>query len=248
MSHMAHHHRSVCNKHGITLTANRNRYDDGDDDGDEQYTLQFHIHNPNIDLRGVFNMELYLIMATVNSDLIQHIEIERIDTYTGTCTDTDVSMELEAANVLLLLNNKATAKLGISPKYTYTNLRITRTPEMTRIDGSDILMENAVYPPVLKNYLKRMNENAYTPDGQLMWYSPPPTRAMQSRPTSMIITHTDAHNAVVNYTFSLDLFNNGAGPQNTPRYVKDMAGLMMKKIFYRLKGFIETLDYSRMQR
>ena len=176
----------VCGKYDINL--NKNKINNN-------FILDFSIENPNINVYNIVNFSLYKLIADLNQDILERIEIINI-----------ISEDTECD--LLFLFKPFSKELGMSKKYMY--IKTIKTIE--------------------NNVIKFMS---YDLDISRLNVELPGYEKITSEVASLVIKILSHHSAKVTYEFNINI------NEDLPLYMQNMSGLMMKKLFYKLKTFIE---------
>lgn len=175
----------VCNKHNIILRRNKNS---------KTYSLDFKLQNTNINLKNIINFKLYELIAELNKDVVEKIEV--INTISDTVID------------LLFVFKRFGKELGIGQKY-----MVLRSIYEKNISQVRILSHSIPYDKTIINY-----------------------QLVNSNYANLAVYFSSDHEANVKYTFNIDL------DEELPSYMENIIGLLMKKIFYRVKIFIEKIN------
>lgn len=178
----------VCGKYDIDLNKNRTN---------NNFILEFSIENPNIDVYNIVNFSLYKLIAELNTDILERIEVINV-----------ISEDTECD--LLFLFKPFSKELGMSKKYMYIKTIKTIENDIIRFSSYDL-------------DISRLNVEL------------PGYEKITSEVASLEIKILSHHSAKVTYEFKINI------NEDLPLYMENMSGLMMKKLFYKLKTFIEMV-------
>jgi len=176
----------VCGKYDINL--NKNKINNN-------FILDFSIENPNINVYNIVNFSLYKLIADLNEDILERIEIINV-------IEEDVECDL------LFLFKPFSKELGMSKKYMYIKTIKSVKNNVIKFKSYDL-------------DISRLNVEL------------PGYEKITSDVAELDIKILSQHSASVIYEFNLNI------NEDLPLYMQNMSGLMMKKLFYKLKTFIE---------
>ena len=181
--HSAKEETILCKKHDIILKRINN---------EKMFTLEFISSNKNIKIKNIVDINLYKVIAEINKDIV-----ERVDIFDD---DTD--------NVkLLFLFKRFGSEFGVAQKYMYLNVKREEKGSLIKLSSKSVPCTIDI-----KN-----------------------CEIAESNCADLYVTIIDAHSAHVKYNFNID-FN-----EDLPIYMENLPGFLMKKIFIRVKTFIENL-------
>tara|TARA_B100000902_G_C27313621_1_gene919922 strand:- start:1396 stop:1947 length:552 start_codon:yes stop_codon:yes gene_type:complete len=173
----------LCKKHDIVLKKIKN---------EKLFTLEFISSNKNIDVKNIIDIHLYRVIAEINKDII-----EKIDIFDD---DTDIPK-------ILLVFKRFGSEFGVAQKYMYLNVIREEKESLIKLSSKSI-------PCILDI------DNC---------------EIAKSNKADLHVNIIDKHSAHIKYYFYID-FN-----EELPIYMENLPGFLMKKIFVRLKTFIENL-------
>lgn len=176
----------VCGKYDINLSKNKIN---------NNFILDFSIENPNINVYNIVNFSLYKLIADLNEDILERIEIINV-------IEEDVECDL------LFLFKPFSKELGMSKKYMYIKTIKSVKNNVIKFKSYDL-------------DISRLNVEL------------PGYEKITSDVAELDIKILSQHSASVIYEFNLNI------NEDLPLYMQNMSGLMMKKLFYKLKTFIE---------
>ena len=174
----------ICDKENIILKKNKEN---------KNFILELSVTNNNIIIKNIITFKIYELMAELNKDIIEKIEI--IDT------------DLENKKKILFIFKHICQELGISKKFMFLETEIIINNNNYKIVGTSI------------NYNKEI-ENS---------------EQVSSDISLLDINLEGEHKMNLTYEFNIEF------DDNIPIYMENMFGLLMKKIFYNLKTFIENI-------
>ena len=175
----------ICDKHDIILKR---------DKINNTFSLEFFCSNSNIDIKSIIDVGLYRVIAEINKDIIERIDIIENDDYSSITN-------------LLFVFKRFGSEFGIAQKYMY-------------LQTNRICREQDVY---LQS--KSIPYNLNIKGCELA----------TSQLANLHVNLINSSSANIKYIFNID-FN-----EDLPFYMENLAGLLMKKIFIRLKTFIENI-------
>jgi len=175
----------VCNKHDIILRKIQNG---------KNYSLDFNLKNPKIKLQNIINFKLYDLIAELNKDVVEKIEI--INNVSDNIID------------ILFIFKRFGKELGISQKYMV--IRSTSEQDTTQ-----------------KRFLS--HSIPYHIDI-------PHCQKIESNYSNLFVDFATDHEIHIKYEFNMEL------QEELPSYMENIVGFLMKKIFYRVKLFIENIE------
>ena len=173
----------LCKKHDIILKKFKNK---------KMFTLEFISSNKNIEVKNIIDVNLYRVIAEINKDII-----ERIDIFDD---DSDNAK-------LLFIFKRFGSELGVAQKYMYLEVIREDCDSLIKLSSKSIPC-----PINIKN-----------------------CEIAKSSCADLYVTMIDNHSAHIKYNFNID-FN-----EDLPIYMENLPGFLMKKIFVRVKTFIENL-------
>lgn len=174
---------TICNKHDIILKHDKNN---------DLFTIEFSVSNPNIEIRKLFGVGLYKVMAEINKDIIEKIDfIDNYSTFTK----------------LLFVFKRFGCEFGIAQKYMFLEINCINKE-------SQIILESKSIP--YNSQIKGCE-------------------IATSKFANLYIDFIDKHSAIIKYIFNIDFH------EELPIYMENMVGVIMKKIFLRVKSFIENI-------
>jgi len=175
----------VCNKHDIILR----KIQKG-----KTYSLDFNLKNPNIKLQNVINFKLYDLIAELNKDVVEKIEI--INNVSDDVMD------------ILFVFKRFGKELGISQKYMVIRSTYEQDTTQKRFLSHSIPYHNEI----------------------------PHCQKIESNYSNLFVDFATEHDIHVKYEFNMELH------EELPSYMENIVGFLMKKIFYRVKLFIENIE------
>lgn len=185
----------ICSKHDVLLGMIKS------DTNEEEvsFTLEFDLHNNNIDLHNVVSFKLYELINAVNKDVVDDVVFS---------THPDEGKNYIESLVVL---KRFGEEFGIPQKYIYSKTTMI-------VDNEDTVRFIAEQLPCPKNITLPNN-----------------CQPVSAGKSTLKIVVNNSTQAKVIYDFNLKL------DDNVPKYMEKMPGLLMKKMFLRLKTFIENL-------
>jgi hypothetical protein len=174
----------ICKKYDIYLHKKTSSY----------FSLHLHITNPNIIIPNLINLDIYTLIAKLNPDVLERIQITNVFS--------------ENKKSILFIFKKFGTELGISQKYMHTLIE-------QRIEHNTIIFSSKSIP---------LTQDI--PDNCDMIYS---------NNASLTVHISNPHDIKIAYNFHMDI------NEDLPIYMENISGLLMKKIFIRLKEFIEQI-------
>ena len=175
----------LCDKHNIILKR---------DKINNTFSLEFSFSNPNIEINNIIDVGLYRVIAEINKDIIERIDIIENNDYSTTAN-------------LLFVFKRFGKEFGIAQKYMY--LQTTR-----ECSEKEVSLQSRSIP------YKSNIEGCELATSKLV---------------DLHVTLINPHSANLKYIFNID-FN-----EDLPFFMENLAGFLMKKIFIRLKTFIENI-------
>ena len=175
----------ICDKHNIFLYEHDNSV----------FSLQLDISNPNIRIPSLINFDIYKLIATLNNDVVERIQITN-----------DSSSNKK---YILFVFKRFGSEIGISQKYMHTLVE--------KQDNVDEIVFTSKSTPLNNNI-------------------PNACELVLCKHSILTVNTKNPHNVSITYKFHMDL------QEDLPIYMKNISGLLMKKIFIRLKTFIEKVS------
>tara|TARA_Y100000389_G_scaffold205118_1_gene263471 strand:- start:10005 stop:10568 length:564 start_codon:yes stop_codon:yes gene_type:complete len=175
----------ICDKHNMILKR---------DKINNIFTIEFFISNSNIEIKNIVDVGLYKVLAEINKDIIEKIDL--------------IDDDKDSINTkLLFVFKRFGSEFGIAQKYMFL--------ETKRIDnGTQIILESKSIPY----------------DSQIKG-----CEIASSKFANLYVYLVDNHSATIKYIFNIDFH------EDLPIYMENMVGVLMKKIFLRVKSFIENI-------
>lgn len=179
---------SICKKFDIDLLTDKKN---------DIFTIIFKCNHNNIDIKKIVNFSIYKVIADVNKDILEKIEI------------IDIIKEDEEANMLFLFKDFC-KDLGIGKKYMYINVK------------REIIDNNYIFKSTNLNYkyANELEKNGYS--------------KILNEISIMNIKFLNENIFNIIYSFKFDI------NEPLPFYMKNMPGMLMKKVFINLKNLIEN--------
>ena len=208
----------VCNKGDMLLNSYLK-------DNIKTYKLSFSINNidsSKLNLTNFLSHNIWELLDKINPDLIEKIHILKI--YND-----------DAADILLILKHIA-KEVGIKQKYIifYTKRTIDYQNNSLFFANQDI---NLINENLVKEYLKSINldENKY----ESILYKFGTIKISLTNTSILELFDENNSNKIVNTDFETHF--QLIMKDKLPIYMENLIGLMIKKIFYNLKVFIDNL-------
>ena len=194
-------------------------------DNTKTYKLTFSMNNidsSKINLTNFLSYNIYELLDKINPDLIEKIHILKI--YND-----------DAADILIILKHIA-KEVGIKQKYIifYTKRTIDYQNNCLFFVNQDI---NLINENLVKEYLKSINldENKY----ESILYKFGTIKISLTNTSILELSDENNTNKIVNTDFETHF--QLIMKDKLPIYMENLIGLMIKKIFYNLKVFIDNL-------
>jgi len=175
----------ICDKHDIYLHKN----------DPSHFSLSFNIANPRIIIPNLITMDVYPLLAKLNTDVLERIQITNI------FSENKIS--------ILFIFKRFGAELGMAQKYMHTVIE-------RRVTNKNITFISKSIP-----LTKDVPENCE-------W--------VLCNDSQIIVNVENQHDIKVDYEFHMEL------NEDLPIYMENIPGLLMKKLFIRLKQFIEQIQ------
>lgn len=189
------HNKIICSKHDVLLGMVKSP----ENDEDVSFTLEFDLHNENIDLHNVLGFKLYELINTLNKDIVDDVIFST--------HPKDGKNYIES----LVILKRFGEEFGIPQKYIYSKTNMI-------VDDEDTV--------------RFVAEQLECPDNITLPNHCEPVSAGKST-LKIVVTNNNTAKVLYNFDLKLD--------DNVPKYMEKMPGLLMKKMFMRLKTFIENL-------
>jgi hypothetical protein len=209
----------VCNKGNILLKSYLNQ-----ENNKKAYNLSFNINNINpnkINFENLLNHNIYSLLEKINPELIDKIHILKV--YND-----------DAADIIIILKNLV-KDLGIKQKYIlfYTKRKIDLENNIIYYSNYDINFMDVDLAYHYTDMLK-LDKN-YEP---LIYY----LGSIQIKIKNIKITDIYTKiNEINNVDLEFDTKFQLLMEDEVPLHMQDIIGLMIKKLFYNLKQFIDKL-------
>jgi len=178
----------ICSKHGIILEKCEEK---------NVFNVSFMITNKNINLRTFFDWNIYELLSSLNTDIIENIKIEHID---------------ENRKSYIIVFRRFMADLGVAQKYISFHVSKIEHTENSLVFHSNTNAINANHVFQKKHIEHILNDYA-----------------------KLSIQYETPHKCFVSYNYHIDL------QEDLPKSMKNIAGIMIKKLFWRFKVFIENM-------
>ena len=174
----------ICKKYNIDLYKKDSSH----------FSLYLDIINPRIIIPNLINLEIYSLIAKLNTDVLERIQI------TNVFSENKIS--------ILFIFKRFGAEIGISQKYMHTLIE-------QQIEDNTITFRSKSIP-----LTQEIPENC---------------ERVSSNNASLVVNISNPHDITISYDFHMDL------NEDLPIYMENISGLLIKKIFLRLKVFIEGI-------
>ena len=191
------------------------------------YNLSFNIENfdiTKINFENLLNYNIYNLLEKINGDLIEKIHILKI--YND-----------DAADILIILKNIG-KEIGLKQKYIifYTKRKIDFDTNVISFSNQDI---NLMDPDLVLHYLTQLkiDKNKYE---QLLYnYGIIEIKIINQDLLNIFKKNINNDNKIITLQFNnnFQIITN----DDLPIYMENLIGLMIKKIFYNLKQYIDNL-------
>jgi len=177
---------TIDKKEGILLSKNKSN---------GMFCLWLKVQNPRVNLPTLVNVHLVELLAKLNPDVIENVEI----------TESTDQSQIRA----FYLFKRVGADLGIPQKCMLTQTVMKQYENKIILSGKDIPID---FP---------------LPKG---------VTPLEDSSSEMTVTWTDPHEIEMTYLFSATLH------ERLPVYMENTMGLLTKKMFHRMKAFIEKME------
>ena len=175
----------ICDKQDIILKKNKEN---------KNFILELSVTNNNIIIKKIINFKIYELMAEINKDIIENIEI--------------INTDIENKKQILFIFKHICQELGISKKFMFLETEMCVNNKNYKIIGNSISYNKTI----------------------------PNSEQVTSEISLLNINIESEHKMNLTYEFNIEF------DENIPIYMENMFGLLMKKIFYNLKSFIEKIQ------
>lgn len=191
------------------------------------YNLSFNIENidiTKINFENLLNYNIYNLLEKINDDLIEKIHILKI--YND-----------DAADILIILKNIG-KEIGLKQKYIifYTKRKIDFDTNVISFSNQDI---NLMDPDLVLHYLTQLKIDKNKYEELLYNYGIIEIKIINQDLLNIFKKNIYNDNKIISLQFNnnFQIITN----DDLPIYMENLIGLMIKKIFYNLKQYIDNL-------
>jgi len=187
------------------------RRESGNNNNNNSYRIIFNAHNPNFPIHSIIGLKLYTLLYELNRDIINTFKV---------VNETETSVET------VTLFKPFGKDFGIAPKAMHTVSTIQRIESGTACTFDSVDVRD------------RANEINHI-------HIPKKYERIQSTHSKLIVYFLSANDVQFNFTFELSDDDGDQeeeeGGSRCPIYMENSVALMIKKMFCRLKGFMERM-------